>query len=101
MEDIPLYDTENRIYGEEQSKIREGFEKGQIDAVTFTSASTVRGFVEAMGDLDYARVSAVCIGRQTAKEAAKYGMKLRIAEQASIDSMVELLENCYGNGKNE
>ncbi|MCI8938886.1 MAG: uroporphyrinogen-III C-methyltransferase [Dorea sp.] len=101
VEDIPLYDTENRIYGEEQSKIREGFEKGQIDAVTFTSASTVRGFVEAMGDLDYARVSAVCIGRQTAKEAAGYGMKLRIAEQASIDSMVELLENCYGNGKNE
>lgn len=101
VEDIPLYDTEYKIYGEERNKILEGFRKDQIDAVTFTSASTVHGFVEALGDLDYSRVQAVCIGRQTAREAKKYGMKLRIAEQASIDSMVELLENYYGNREDE
>lgn len=101
VEDIPLYDTEHRIYGEERSKIREGFEMGQIDAVTFTSASTVRGFVKAIGDLDYTGIRAVCIGRQTAREAAKYGMELQVSEQASIDSMIELLINRYGNQRNE
>ena len=97
MEDIPIYDTEHRIYDEECNKIKEAFEKRYIDAVIFTSASTVRGFVEAMGDLDYTRCRAVCIGRQTAKEAAKYGMELQIAKQASIDSMIELLASYYGN----
>lgn len=97
VEDIPLYDTEHQIYGEERSRIREGFKEGQIDAVTFTSASTVRGFAEAMGDMDYTGFDAVCIGRQTAREAEKYGMRIRISEQASIDSMVELLVSVYGN----
>ncbi len=97
VEDIPIYDTEHRIYDEECNKIKEAFEKRYIDAVIFTSASTVRGFVEAMGDLDYTRCRAVCIGRQTAKEAAKYGMELQIAKQASIDSMIELLASYYGN----
>ncbi len=101
VEDIPLYDIEHQIYSEERLKIREGFEKGQIDAVTFTSASTVRGFTEAMGDLDYTRLEAVCIGRQTAGEAAKYGMKIWISEQASIDSMIELLVSIYGNREKE
>ena len=101
VEDIPLYDTEHQIYGEECKRIKEAFDRGEIDAVTFTSASTVRGFVEAMGDLDYTGCRAVCIGRQTAKEAAKYGMEIQISAQASIDSMVELLVGCYGKRKNE
>ena len=96
MEDIPLYDTAHRIYGEECCRIKEGMKRGEIDAVTFTSASTVRGFVEAVGDMDYTSCRAVCIGRQTAAEAAKYGMRLMISEEASIDSMVELLMRVYG-----
>lgn len=101
VEDIPLYDTAHRIYGEECSQIREGMEQGEIDAVTFTSASTVKGFVEAMGDMDYTSCKAVCIGRQTAAEAAKYGMRLMISEEASIDSMVELLMKVYGSREDE
>lgn len=96
VEDIPLYDTAHRIYGEECCRIKEGMKRGEIDAVTFTSASTVRGFVEAVGDMDYTSCRAVCIGRQTAAEAAKYGMRLMISEEASIDSMVELLMRVYG-----
>ena len=101
VEDIPLYDIEHQIYGEERGRIREGFAKGHIDAVTFTSASTVRGFAEAMGDMDYTGLEAVCIGRQTAREAKKYGMRIQVSEQASIGSMVELLISVYGNRENE
>lgn len=101
VEDIPLYDTVHRIYGEERSRIKKAMQEGQINAVTFTSASTVKGFVEAMGDMDYTVCQAVCIGRQTAREAAKYGMQLEIAKQASIDSMVELLMRLYGGAADE
>ena len=62
--------------------------------MTFTSASTVRGFVQGMKLEDYSRIRAVCIGEQTAAEAKKYGMQISVSEQASIDSMITcILEN--------
>ncbi len=100
VEDVPLYDTEYQIYGDERIQIKESFEKGRIDAVTFTSASTVRGFVRTMRDLDFTMCKAVCIGRQTAKEAAKYGMQIQIAKQSTMDSMIELIEDSYGGRQN-
>ena len=72
-----------------KDRIREMLENGEIDAVTFTSGSTVRGFTKAMGELDYSAVCAVCIGEQTAREAEKFGMKVEIAREASMDAMVE------------
>ena len=108
--DIPIYETqlaENTLLTEQ---VIELLRAGEIDAVTFTSASTVRGFVqmieseikkevnaglgsaEAEGGLvDYRKLSAVCIGEQTAAEARKYHMKIHIAKEATIDSMVTLL----------
>lgn len=88
-QDLPVYDTVdgpvNDITWYDDS----------IDYVAFTSASTVRGFVrmaEAAADskkTDYTSVKAVCIGEQTALEAKKYGMQTFVAEQASIDSMID------------
>ena len=72
-------------------------ESGEIDAGTFTSASTVRGFVRAMGELDYSRIRAVCIGEQTARAAAEYGMQTETAAQASMDAMTEKIVELYGN----
>lgn len=57
----------------------------------FTSASTVRGFVEATPGLDYTKVTAACIGKQTAAEAKGYGMQCYMAKTASMDSLVELI----------
>ena len=59
--------------------------------MTFTSASTVRGFVSAVGaDADFSGLVGLCIGEQTAGEAQKYGIQVKIAEKAAIESLVEL-----------
>lgn len=91
VQDIPMYETVYEIHGQIQRKIRELFETNEIDAVTFTSASTVNGFTKSMGDLDYRKIRAVCIGEQTAREANRYGMEVLVSREASIDSMVELI----------
>ena len=87
--DIATYDT----FYETQEIIdqREGFEAGTIDCAVFTSASTVKGFVEATPGLDYTKVRAACIGKQTKAAADAYGMETYMAEKATIDSVLELV----------
>ena len=67
------------------------FENGDVDLAVFTSASTVRGFMAATPGLDYTKVTAACIGKQTAAEAGGCGMKCYVAKTASMDSLVELI----------
>ena len=63
------------------------------DTIIFTSASTVRGFCLSTKTLR--EVKAVCIGRQTANEALRYGFSdVVIAEQADIDSLVKAVLSC-------
>ena len=45
--------------------------QGEIDYITFTSGSTVKGFVNALKDAEIEKVCAVCIGKQTQKEAER------------------------------
>lgn len=92
--DVAIYDT----YYESQELIDEKgqFESGKIDCAVFTSASTVKGFVAATPGLDYTRVQAACIGKQTQAEAARYGMKTSVAKEASIDSLAELVIELKG-----
>ena len=78
---VPVYDI---IYEENEQVCIE-----ETDIVTFTSASTVRSFVKTMKDMDFHKVQAVCIGELTAKEAALYGMKITVAKEAAIDSLIE------------
>ncbi|MCI8549827.1 MAG: hydroxymethylbilane synthase [Lachnospiraceae bacterium] len=66
-------------------------EIGPDDIVTFTSASTVRGFVALYPELDYKKVTGLCIGAQTAMEAEKYGIRTVVSDRADMDSMVEKL----------
>ena len=87
--DIATYDTfyENQEIIDEKKE----FEQGGIDCAVFTSASTVRGFAAACPDLDYTKVTAACIGKQTKAAADFYGMKTYMAEKATIDSVLELV----------
>ncbi|MEE1085621.1 MAG: uroporphyrinogen-III C-methyltransferase [Schaedlerella sp.] len=99
--DIPLYET---IYNKNDilcEKVKSAFEQNEIDAVTFTSASTVNGFAANFPDLDYSKVQAVCIGKQTASEAEKYGMQILVAEEATMNSMIQLIEKEFGTKQNE
>ena len=45
---VPAYRTEISTDGAQE--VRDALERGEIDIVTFTSSSTVRNFVQAMGD---------------------------------------------------
>lgn len=95
VEDIALYRTVYQAHEDIADKIKKMFLEGEIDAVTFTSASTVQGFAGTINDIDYSQIQAVCIGEQTAAEAAKYNMKIQIAKEATIDSMIGLIEDMY------
>ena len=79
------------------------FEKGKIDCAVFTSASTVRGFAEAVQGLDFSKVKAACIGKQTRAEAEKYGMQTWMAKKATMDSLVQLVIDIKneGDGQND
>ena len=90
VDDVPTYETEY-----ETSPLideRAQLESGQIDYAVFTSASTVRGFARAVEGLDFSKVRAVCIGWQTRAAADALGMRTWVPERASIDSVVERLE---------
>ncbi len=82
-EELPVYDTVEG--GAAELTLLPG------DIVTFTSASTVRGFVKMFPDLDYTAVTGLCIGEQTAAEAEKYGIRTVVSERADIEAMVEKL----------
>lgn len=62
---------------------------GEVDYVAFTSASTVRGFVNTLGRQDNLKFTAVCIGKATEAAAKESGMRTAIAKEATIESMVE------------
>ena len=60
--------------------------------VTFTSASTVKGFVSSVGeDADFSRMVGMCIGAQTAAEAQKYGIPVRVAREATMDALTDMI----------
>ncbi len=88
-DDIAVYRT---IYDNPRSlALREELEAGRFDYVTFTSASTVKGFVSAIGeDADFSRFTGLCIGKQTAGEAEKHHISVKTAGKATIDALVEL-----------
>lgn len=98
VEDISLYRTFCEVNPLLREQVREMLDNGGIDAVTFTSGSTVRGFAGAVGEIDYSCVCAVCIGEQTAREAEKYGMQIEITGEASMDAMVEKITELFGSG---
>ncbi len=93
VDDLPVYET--GYTGSEVLDAAKLFEDGAVTLAVFTSASTVRGFLAAAPSMDPGRVTAVCIGRQTAAEAEAAGMKTAIAEKATLDSLADCVEQVY------
>lgn len=85
--DIPIYKTICRA--EDAALLRERLNAGSVDAAAFTSASAVRGFAQSVEGCDLTGFAAICIGKQTAEAAEKYGMRIRIAAQATIDALID------------
>lgn len=89
LDDVPIYETIRGL--PHHSAAAKAVENGAFDYVMFTSASTVRGFYEAVKGIDFTAVHAVCIGSETEKQARSYGMDTAAAEHATLESMVEKL----------
>ncbi len=65
---------------------------GEVDAITFTSASTVRGFVGAVGVVR-GNPKVVCIGPVTSKEARAHGLRVHaVADPHTTDGIVAAVE---------
>ena len=88
-DDIPCYTTSYE--SEHAAALRDLVTAGQVDLVTFTSASTVKGFVSSVGELDFSGLTGACIGEQTAAEAAKHGIPTIVAERATMDALVNII----------
>ena len=73
------------------------FEKDLIDGVFFTSASTVRAFLQTNPKIDPTRIHALCIGEMTAEAACEAGMRVEVAKEASVEGLIELAEKIYTN----
>ena len=86
--DVPCYDT---VYENPKADALLPLLQKPV-LVTFTSASTVRGFVESLPGADLSRVLGCCIGAQTAAEAKKYGSAVVTAEKATMDSLIECIK---------
>lgn len=87
--DCPIYRT---VYENPYSaQLRRQIEAGEFNFVTFTSASTVKGFVSTVGeDADFSHMVGLCIGPQTQEEAAKHRIPTAVSEKATIDALVSL-----------
>lgn len=70
----------------------EALAAGSVDVLTFTSASTVRGFVRAATTFA-GRPKVVCIGPVTAREARAHGMRVSaVADPHTTDGLVDAIE---------
>lgn len=94
--DLPLYDTLHREW--KHMNLAEELEHA---VVTFTSSSTVTGFAEAAKDVDFTKVTAACIGKQTKETAESYGMNCYVAKKATLDSLTELIIEIKTKGQKD
>jgi len=74
---------------------RRALAAGEVDAVTFTSASTVRGFVGALGTVK-GSPKVVSIGPVTSKEARAHGFRVHaVAKPHTTEGLVAALERLF------
>lgn len=85
-DDIRCYETQYTAPNTEE--VRKLLVPGTI--VTFTSASTVTGFVSALGEnTDFSAITAACIGQQTEAAAHQYNLHTITAEKATMDALIQ------------
>jgi uroporphyrinogen III methyltransferase / synthase len=73
--------------------LRAALERGEVDVVTFASASAVNGYVDAVGDVLARRAPAVSIGPVTSEAVRGAGMTLAAeADEATIAALVRATE---------
>jgi uroporphyrinogen III methyltransferase/synthase len=82
--------------GEGAEKLRALLLDGQAELVTFTSASSVNAFVEAVGDAASRCAPAATIGPITANEARARGIEVVVeAEESTIGGLVDAIRRHF------
>jgi uroporphyrinogen III methyltransferase/synthase len=75
--------------GQGARKLSRAIEAGKVDLVTFTSASSVKAYVDAVGEELAVRVPAASIGPQTSDALREAGINLKDeAEESTVDGLV-------------
>lgn len=97
-EDVPLYETVFPDRGIRTEGIRQLLSNKEFDFVTFTSASTINGFMKTLNPQpeDLSGFTAVCIGEETEKSARAQGMSCIVSEIPSMEKMLEVMEHHMG-----
>lgn len=95
VEEVAAYRTV--LVESDSSAIRERIERGEIDAVTFASSSTVTNYAESIGNESLPRVVA-CIGPATAATARDLGIEPTVvAETHTIDGLIDAVRSALEN----
>ena len=89
---------ENVVDAADADVLRQRLQGGTIDAVTFTSSSTVKNFVSALGETALpSSVAVACIGPSTAKTAEELIGRPPdlVADTPTMDGLIAALEQHY------
>ncbi len=97
--EVDAYDTV--IDGEQAEEAAEMLKRGAIYAITFTSSSTVKHFMQVMEPYDVPAllndVRIACIGPITAETAREQGMPVHVvAEQFTVEGLIDALLRIQG-----
>ncbi len=88
VDDVHIYNTLYR--SGKAAEVAELLRTEKEVLVTFTSASTVTGFVRSLEGVDLGHVMGLCIGVQTQAAAKQFGLRTKVAGQATMDALVKL-----------
>lgn len=84
------------VDGEGAEKLARAIEAGKVDLVTFTSASAVRGYIDAVGEELALRVPAASIGAQTSEALREAGIEVRVeAKESTLDSLASSVLSAF------
>jgi uroporphyrinogen III methyltransferase/synthase len=91
--DIALYDTVTAVpQATALAELALGYE-----AITFTSPSSVRGFLRISGGKPFAEAVVACIGPVTAAAAAESGLSVTLVpDEYTLDGLVQILSDYFG-----
>jgi uroporphyrinogen III methyltransferase/synthase len=91
--DIALYDTVTAApEAAALAELARGYE-----AITFTSPSSVRGFLQISGGKPLAETVVACIGPVTAAAAAENGLSVTLVpDEYTLDGLVQILSDYFG-----
>jgi uroporphyrinogen III methyltransferase / synthase len=93
---VPMYRSRLVTEGPDVDMLRSAIDAGEVDTVTFTSASTVHGFIAQVGRERAAKLKAVSIGPVTSDAAKAADISIAAeAGQATIESLVESVVSAF------